>query len=157
MVAVARACSSAALQNCGCDEKIYKMRKPRQLYKENYGYIVGKQSGSYSKEGAPNVQNMFSKNDDSDQPVPWKWGGCSHNLKYGVRFSKMFLDSREKADDIHSKTNLHNNQVGRMVRIRFMRSHNSEIRPWTVLTSRGPQKQLYGSRRACGPRNIIIP
>lgn len=45
----------------------------------------------------------------------FKWGGCSHNLRYGMKFSRMFLDSREKATDIHSKINLHNNQVGRMV------------------------------------------
>lgn len=45
----------------------------------------------------------------------WKWRGCSHNLHFGFEFSKMFLDSREKAGDIHSKISLHNNQAGRLV------------------------------------------
>ncbi|XP_063918129.1 protein Wnt-10a-like isoform X2 [Zophobas morio] len=45
----------------------------------------------------------------------WKMGGCSHNLHYGIRFSKKFLDSRESGADIHSEINLHNNHVGRMV------------------------------------------
>ncbi|KAG5898727.1 hypothetical protein JTB14_020921 [Gonioctena quinquepunctata] len=44
----------------------------------------------------------------------WKWGGCSHNIHYGVKFSKLFLDSREKAEDIQSNVNLHNNRIGRM-------------------------------------------
>ncbi|KAK0161005.1 hypothetical protein PV327_009525 [Microctonus hyperodae] len=44
----------------------------------------------------------------------WKWGGCSHNLDYGMEFSRQFLDSREKAGDIQSTVNLHNNQAGRL-------------------------------------------
>lgn len=47
----------------------------------------------------------------------WKWGSCSYNLQYGVKFSRKFLDSKEKEPDIHTKINLHNNQVGRLVRI----------------------------------------
>ncbi|CAB0031585.1 unnamed protein product [Trichogramma brassicae] len=43
----------------------------------------------------------------------WKWGGCSHNLEYGMEFSKQFLDAREVAGDIQSTVNLHNNQAGR--------------------------------------------
>ncbi|CAH1130297.1 unnamed protein product [Ceutorhynchus assimilis] len=135
VVAVAKACSSAALQNCGCDEKIYKIKKGRQFFKENnYGYARGKKklsdeilksSNIFSRE--TNVQNnipIFAKeNSEPDQPIAWKWGGCSHNLKFGLRFSKMFLDSRETADDIHSKTNLHNNQVGRMAV-----KHNMKVR-----------------------------
>ncbi|CAG9859252.1 unnamed protein product [Phyllotreta striolata] len=78
-IAIARGCS-AGLMNCGCDSKIYKIRKPR---------------------------SAVSK-------TKWKWGGCSHNLKYGIKFSKMFLDSRERAEDMQSKINLHNNQVGRI-------------------------------------------
>ncbi|XP_023247127.1 protein Wnt-10b [Copidosoma floridanum] len=43
----------------------------------------------------------------------WKWGGCSHNLDFGMEFSKQFLDAREVAGDIQSTVNLHNNQAGR--------------------------------------------
>lgn len=66
-----------------------------------------------SKEGTPNKEEeskfrsqIFSR---------WKWGGCSHNMDFGVEFSKLFLDCREKAGDIQSKIHLHNNQAGRMV------------------------------------------
>lgn len=45
----------------------------------------------------------------------WKWGGCSHNLDFGIQFSTMFLDSRERGVDIQSKINLHNNEAGRLV------------------------------------------
>ena len=45
----------------------------------------------------------------------WKWGGCSHNLDYGMEFSRQFLDTREIAGDIQSMVNLHNNQAGRLV------------------------------------------
>nr|CAI5851840.1 unnamed protein product [Callosobruchus analis] len=45
----------------------------------------------------------------------WKWAGCSHNARYGVRYARTFLDAAEThADDIRSRVNLHNNQVGRM-------------------------------------------
>ena len=49
------------------------------------------------------------------ESTQWKWGGCSHNLDYGIDFSRQFLDSREKAGDIQSTVNLHNNQAGRLV------------------------------------------
>lgn len=47
----------------------------------------------------------------------WKWGGCSHNVLFGIEFSQLFLDVKEKAGDIQSLINLHNNQVGRFVSI----------------------------------------
>lgn len=49
-----------------------------------------------------------------DRNIQWKWGGCSHNVKYGMDFSKQFLDSLEKAGDIQSTVNLHNNRAGRL-------------------------------------------
>ncbi|KAJ8975527.1 hypothetical protein NQ317_012037 [Molorchus minor] len=88
-ITIARGCSSGLLMNCGCDSKIYKMRKARSM-------------------------SRVASN------TAWKWGGCSHNLRYGIKFSKLFLDSREKAEDINSKINLHNNQVGRMVNARLL-------------------------------------
>ncbi|XP_026487660.1 protein Wnt-10a [Vanessa tameamea] len=45
----------------------------------------------------------------------WEWSGCSHNLAYGVEFSKKFLDIREQVDDLQSKINVHNNNAGRSI------------------------------------------
>lgn len=50
----------------------------------------------------------------------WKWGGCSDNVKYGITFSKTFVDAPETLKhqsslNIRNKMNLHNNEVGRRV------------------------------------------
>jgi wingless-type MMTV integration site family protein 16 len=50
----------------------------------------------------------------------WKWGGCSDNVKYGVWFSKTFVDAPEtlqhqSSRNIRNLMNLHNNEVGRRV------------------------------------------
>ncbi|CAH2233554.1 jg13188 [Pararge aegeria aegeria] len=47
----------------------------------------------------------------------WEWSGCSHNLAYGIEFSKKFLDVREQVDDLQSKINVHNNNAGRSHRV----------------------------------------
>ncbi|KOB75915.1 Protein Wnt, partial [Operophtera brumata] len=39
-------------------------------------------------------------------PNKWDWSGCSHNLAYGVEFSRKFLDVREQVDDLQSKINI---------------------------------------------------
>ncbi|XP_065164211.1 protein Wnt-10a [Atheta coriaria] len=46
--------------------------------------------------------------------APWKWGGCSHNLQFGIKFTKALLDNRDNASDLQSRVNSHNNQVGRV-------------------------------------------
>ncbi|RLU25648.1 hypothetical protein DMN91_001805 [Ooceraea biroi] len=58
--------------------------------------------------------NYKGKTPAKARGVQWKWGGCSHNLDYGMEFSRQFLDTREKAGDIQSTVNLHNNQAGRL-------------------------------------------
>lgn len=64
----------------------------------------------------------------------FKWGGCGDNTKFGINFSRRFVDSTEKynyktSELLSQKThqrnvsrkqqsfvNLHNNRVGRRVR-----------------------------------------
>ncbi|KAG7261447.1 hypothetical protein CRUP_005283 [Coryphaenoides rupestris] len=56
-----------------------------------------------------------------DLPRDWLWGGCGDNLDYGYRFSKEFVDAREReksypkgtAESARLQMNLHNNEAGR--------------------------------------------
>ena len=46
---------------------------------------------------------------------PWKWGGCSADIDFGIKFTRKFLDAREIEQDARSLMNLHNNRAGRKV------------------------------------------
>lgn len=60
----------------------------------------------------------------TDLPRDWLWGGCGDNLNYGFRFSKEFVDAREREksypkmsyENARLLMNLHNNEAGRRVR-----------------------------------------
>nr|XP_046918584.1 protein Wnt-5b-like [Dermatophagoides farinae] len=60
----------------------------------------------------------------------WIWGGCGDNLDYGYRFSKSFIDVREKEKNLPKGSrelarklmNLHNNEAGRRAVIRKTRA-----------------------------------
>nr|AXP07341.1 wingless-type secreted protein 8 [Eucidaris tribuloides] len=43
----------------------------------------------------------------------WTWGGCSDNVRFGERMSKLFVDAAEKSQGGDSVMNLHNNEAGR--------------------------------------------
>ncbi|KAK2899095.1 hypothetical protein Q8A67_010513 [Cirrhinus molitorella] len=53
----------------------------------------------------------------------WLWGGCGDNLNYGYRFSKEFVDAREREKTLTKGSmesarllmNLHNNEAGRRI------------------------------------------
>ncbi|KPP73389.1 protein Wnt-7b-like [Scleropages formosus] len=50
-----------------------------------------------------------------NQEEGWKWGGCSADIKYGIAFSRWFVDAREIKKNARRLMNLHNNEVGRKV------------------------------------------
>ncbi|XP_061407967.1 protein Wnt-7b-like isoform X1 [Lethenteron reissneri] len=45
----------------------------------------------------------------------WRWGGCSADLRYGLEFSRLFVDAREVKQNARTLMNLHNNAAGRKV------------------------------------------
>ncbi|TNN71893.1 Protein Wnt-7b [Liparis tanakae] len=50
-----------------------------------------------------------------DREEGWKWGGCSADVKYGVEFSRRFVDAREIKKNARRLMNLHNNEAGRKI------------------------------------------
>ncbi|XP_053308978.1 protein Wnt-8 [Spea bombifrons] len=44
----------------------------------------------------------------------WVWGGCSDNVEFGERISKLFVDGLETGQDARALMNLHNNEAGRL-------------------------------------------
>jgi len=58
-------------------------------------------------------------------PEGWKWGGCSDNLRYGIKFAKRFIDAPDKkllkkTGEMRNLMNLHNNEAGRRAIARLM-------------------------------------
>lgn len=52
-----------------------------------------------------------------NQEEGWKWGGCSADIKYGIEFSRRFVDAREIKKTPRRLMNLHNNEAGRKVKM----------------------------------------
>ncbi|RMC02788.1 hypothetical protein DUI87_19979 [Hirundo rustica rustica] len=48
-----------------------------------------------------------------NQEEGWKWGGCSADIRYGIEFSRRFVDAREIKKNARRLMNLHNNEAGR--------------------------------------------
>jgi len=88
---IARACATGNLTACSCGKHHARKRRRR--------------------EEAPDTEPSHAD---------WTWGGCSDNIEYGVKFSRMFVDAPEKIVPESSRTtkmmlNLHNTKLGRKV------------------------------------------
>lgn len=70
--------------------------------------------GSLSGCGCDKDKQGFYNQDEG-----WKWGGCSADVHHGLVFSKEFVDEREIKLNARRLMNLHNNEVGRKVRLLF--------------------------------------
>jgi len=47
----------------------------------------------------------------------WQWGSCSDDIKFGEKETRRFIDKLEKGNDGRTAFNLHNNEVGRKVKL----------------------------------------
>ncbi|XP_067634113.1 protein Wnt-2 isoform X1 [Eurosta solidaginis] len=85
---VTAACARGNISLCGCDMR----HKPTSVRHANAD---------------------FDSNGLLSGTQPWKWGGCSADIDFGMKFARKFLDAREIEGDARSLMNLHNNRAGR--------------------------------------------
>ncbi|KAK2176774.1 hypothetical protein NP493_642g01003 [Ridgeia piscesae] len=57
-----------------------------------------------------------------DSRGAFSWGGCSDNVRFGRRFTRIFVDAKERrVRDSRGLMNVHNNRAGRRAVKKFMR------------------------------------
>ncbi|KOB74985.1 Protein Wnt, partial [Operophtera brumata] len=86
---ITRACTAGSLLECSCEKGAPKPRRGRE----------------------PVALPPSQVPTDS-----WQWGGCSDNVRFGLKKSREFMDSRyRKRSDIKTLIKLHNHHAGRLV------------------------------------------
>lgn len=149
---VASACSMGKLRGCGCeakrrqdDDKIRLKLTQLQLQTLQKGGVGFGMTQSLSSELNGHHGDLPANLRSTHlsgllKPLPeelssmqetWEWGGCSHDVRFGDRFSRDWLDSRGSPRDIHARMRIHNNRVGRQV---CVYPPSSESESWYIST-----------------------
>ncbi|XP_076453436.1 protein Wnt-10a-like isoform X2 [Babylonia areolata] len=139
---VSKACSMGKLKSCGCDMSVlyshphphHQQHHPyhpragsrypghgRHQFQHHQQNQAGGQKASSSSSSAAAAEGAGGGGGGGGVGEAFEWGGCSHNVDFGERYAKRFLDYKEEARDIHSQINLHNNRAGRLAVIRNVR------------------------------------
>uniref|UniRef100_A0A3Q2YK85 Protein Wnt n=1 Tax=Hippocampus comes TaxID=109280 RepID=A0A3Q2YK85_HIPCM len=95
---VASACSLGKLGGCGSESKRRRNDDKLRL-----------------KLMQLQLQTLQKTDELTSSQETWEWRGCNHDLRFGERFSREWLDSLGSPRDIHARMRIHNNRVGRQV------------------------------------------
>ena len=120
--AVTQACSLGNLVGCGCD----KSKLSRSSHSVALNEVRSGRAKSFTR-GASGTTLTRTNEALSSRNGGFKWGGCSADVSYGLRFSRVLLDAREIDEDSRSLMNLHNNRAGRKVTANSVVEHKSKI------------------------------
>lgn len=133
---VASACSMGKLRGCGCeakrrqdDDKIRLKLTQLQLQTLQKGGVglgmtrsLPSELNGHHGDLPANLRSTHPSallkplpDELSSMQETWEWGGCSHDVRFGDRFSRDWLDSRGSPRDIHARMRIHNNRMGRQV------------------------------------------
>ncbi|XP_061399375.1 protein Wnt-6 [Musca vetustissima] len=122
--AVTKACTLGNLVECSCD-KSHSRRNGGQPQMVNAATAVAaleKQQAVFERnstrnplrKGNGNRRRRLLKNLKFPEGE-WEWGGCSDNVNFGFRHSRVFLDSKyRRRSDFRTLVKLHNNMAGRL-------------------------------------------
>lgn len=125
--AITAACARGNITLCGCDKR-YKSTtaKIESTGKTGLmglsGILARREFVTKNFLSTPDNKRDFliiRGNSMSTSTAPfsqsWKWGGCSADIEFGMKYARKFLDAREIESDARSLMNLHNNRAGRRV------------------------------------------
>lgn len=128
--AVTKACTLGNLVECSCDKShsrrnggqpqmvnavtaVAALEKQQAAYEKNS--TRARHNGNNSRRGNGNRRRKLLKNIKFPEGE-WEWGGCSDNVNFGFRHSRIFLDSKyRRRSDLRTLVKLHNNMAGRLV------------------------------------------
>uniref|UniRef100_A0A915L9K5 Protein Wnt n=1 Tax=Romanomermis culicivorax TaxID=13658 RepID=A0A915L9K5_ROMCU len=114
---ITKSCSHGNLTDCSCDAT--KQGEGRLTTAAAAAMNVVDSTKSLNKE-QQNIMDQKNNinNNNKVQQHKFLWGGCSDNVKYGVKFSRDFLDKHERQmfsndKQIKRLMAMHNYEVGR--------------------------------------------